>query len=92
MHAGSLAAALEDLSTEQHTAAASHVEPEMYAAVRPLLPGVTYHAGAPQSLLTSPSHCVTHTLCVARLCGYQSLPDMRCSTPARVHEALLNRP
>lgn len=46
MHAASLAAALENLSLEQHTAAACHVAPDMYSAVRSVLPGVTYHAGA----------------------------------------------
>lgn len=54
MHAALLAATLEDLSTSQHTAAACHVQPDLYAAVRPLLPGVTYHAGLILFLLAQP--------------------------------------
>ena len=41
-----LASSLEALSTTQRTAAAKNVPPEQYAAVRQLLHGVEYHAGA----------------------------------------------
>lgn len=58
MPANDLAHTMEDLATQQHTAAACHVSAEQYAAARQILKGVEYHAGAQMLMFTPPEPCM----------------------------------
>eukprot|EP00892_Ulva_mutabilis_P007993 jgi/Ulvmu1/5566/UM023_0103.1 len=59
MPAAQIASQLEANALEQHCAAARSVPSETYAAIRTMLPGVQYHAGAHMLLYTDPSGVAT---------------------------------
>lgn len=85
-----LARTLEQGALEHHTVAARNVTPDAYAAVRRILPGVQYHAGAQMLLFTDDGADVPKPARlpgrVAVICGTGR--DLHCAFEATVSLSL----
>ena len=90
-HAAQLAHGLEEVALVQHTAAARGVTPDSYAAVRNVLPGVQYHAGAEMLLFHDAGADVPKPPRlpgrVAIVCG--STTDLRAAYEAKLAVGLM---
>ncbi|KAI8476386.1 MAG: hypothetical protein J3K34DRAFT_463961 [Monoraphidium minutum] len=77
------AAMMEHLQAMQHQAIATGVEPVTYARVRPLLPGVKYHAGARVLMLKSEDGALQRLPGMVGLaCGADAAPPAPGAAPA----------